>query len=183
TGRKDEARLAGQAAAAAWSEVRDEYPTEYLIAEISQADLESALGHGQAALDRAERVLADPLLHAKDVPPALLSQARSQRARALQALGRHAEAEPLLRNAIDAFAAQYGLDGAMTRYWRFRHAETLHALGRLDEAQAVADTLLALPPDGTAAYRRVRTEVLAAAIARDRRADDADTRIAAAQTA
>lgn len=183
SGRKEEARIAGQAAAAAWTEVRDEHPTEYLFAEISQADLESALGHGQAALERADRVLADPLLHDEDVPPALLVQARSQRVRALQALGRHAEAEPLLRETIDAFAAQYGLDGAMTRYWRFRHAETLHALGRLDEAQAVTDTLLALPPDGSAAYRRIRTEVLAATIARDRHAGNADTRIAAAQAA
>lgn len=183
SGRKEEARAAKADAVAAWAEVRDEYPTEYLLAEIGQADLESALGHGQAALERAERLLADPLLHGKDVPPALLVQARSQRVRALQALGRHAEAEPLLRDTIDAFAAQYGIDGAMTRYWRFRHAETLHALGRLDEAQAVADAVLALPPDGSAAYRRIRTEVLAATIARDRRADDAAVRIAAAQTA
>ncbi|NCT67115.1 MAG: serine/threonine protein kinase [Rhodanobacteraceae bacterium] len=182
-GRKDEAREAGQAAATAWGTVRDAYPAEYLLAEVSQADLEAALGHGQAAIERAERALADPLLQGKDAPPALLVNARGARIRGLQALGRHAEAEPLIRDAISQFAAQYGIDNAMTRYWRFRHAETLHALDRLDEAQAVADAILALPPDGAAAYRRIRTEVLAAAIARERHADDAATRIAAAETA
>jgi len=182
-GRKEEAREAGRIAAASWARVRDAYPAEYLLAEIGQTDLEAALGHGQAALERADRVLADPLLHGKDVPPALALHARGVRVRALQALGRHAEAEPLLRETIDTFAAQYGLAGTMTRYWRFRHAETLHALGRLDEAQAVADAVLALPPDGSAAYRRTRTEVLAATIARDRHASDAATRIAAAEKA
>ena len=179
-GRKEEAREAGRVAAASWAEVRDAHPIEYLWAEVGQIDLEAALGHGQAALERADHLLADPLLHGKDVPPALTLHARGVRVRALQALDRHAEAEPLLRDTIDAFAAQYGRDGAMTRYWRFRHAETLHALGRLDEAQAVADEILALPPDGSAAYRRTRVEVLAATIARDRHASDAAARIAAA---
>jgi len=182
-GRKEEAREAGHIAAASWARVRDAHPVEYLWAEVGQIDLEAALGHGQAALERADHLLADPLLHGKDVPPALTLHARGVRVRALQALGRHAEAEPLLRETIGAFAAQYGLDGTMTRYWRFRHAETLHALGRLDEAQTVADAILALPPDGSAAYRRTRTEVLAATIARDRHASDATTRIAAAERA
>lgn len=182
-GRKEEAREVGRVAAASWAEVRDAHPIEYLWAEAGQIDLEAALGHGQAALERADHLLADPLLHGKDVPPALTLHARGVRVRALQALGRHAEAEPLLRETIAAFAAQYGLDGAMTRYWRFRHAETLHALGRLDDAQAVADAVLALPPDGSAAYRRIRTQVLAATIARDRHAADAATRIASAESA
>jgi hypothetical protein len=70
----------------------------------------------------------------------------------------------------------------MTRYWRYRHAETLHALGRLDESQAIADAVLALRPDGSAAYRRIRVEVLAGKIARDRQASDAAMRIASAET-
>lgn len=183
TSRHAEARTTKQAAAAAWAKVRDTYPAEYLMGEIGLADLDSALGHGQEALDRAERILADPLLRQDNVPPVLLIQARGQRVRALQALGRHAEAEPLLQQTVDDFAAQFGFDGTMTRFWRFRQAETLHALGRLEEAQAVADAVLALPLDGSAPYRRTRTEVLAARIARDRGATDTPARIAAAEAA
>lgn len=182
SGRKEEAREAGQVAAASWRKVRTEYPSEYLIAEIGLADLEAALGHGESALAGAERVLADPLLQHEDVPPALLVTARGVRVRGLQTLGRHAEAEPLLRETVAAFSALHGVNNSMTRYWRYRHAETLHALGRLDESQAIADAVLALPPDGSAAYRRIRVEVLAGKIARDRHAIDAATRIASAET-
>lgn len=183
TARKDEAREASQAAVAAWGRVRADYPAEFLLAEIGVSDLDAALGHGDAALEGAERALADPLLQGTNAPPALLLLARGAQVRALQALGRHSEAEPRLRDVVTAYAAQYGIDNTMTRYWRFRHAETLHALGRLDEAQHVVDAVLALPPDGSAAYRRIRTQVLAATIARDRRANDADTRIASAESA
>ena len=118
-----------------------------------------------------------------DAPPALLASARGARVRALQALGRHTEAEPLLVTTVAEFSALHGADHTLTRYWRFRHAETLHALGRLDQAQAVADAVLALPPDGAAAYRRVRVEVTAAAIAKDRGSTDAAARIDAPETA
>lgn len=177
-GREEPARQANQAAVAVWHEVRNQHAAEYLMAEISLADLEAALGNGKDSLAGADRVLADPLLHDKDVPPALLIQAHAVRIRGLQTLGRHAEAEPLLRQTIADFAAQYGADGSMTRYWRFRYAESLRALGKWDQAQAVADAVLALPPDGTAAYRRIRVEVLAAQIAHDRGTADAATRIA-----
>jgi len=183
TGRKEASRAAGEAAVAAWRRVRDHYPAGFLFSEIGLADLNAALGYGESALEGAERVLADPLATSRDVPPALLAHARGVKARALQALGRHAEAEPMLRATIEEFSQQHGADAALTRYWRFRHAETLHALGRLDEAQAVADAVLALPSDGSAAYRRTRVEVLAAAIARDRNAADAPARIDAATLA
>ncbi len=182
-GRKEDARQAARAAVAAWATVRDDYPAEYLLAQIGLADLDAALGHGEAALEEAERVLADPLLRGKDIPPSLSVQAQGVRVRALQALGRHAEAEPMLRDTIAEAGALWGADHTMTRYWRFRHAETLRALGRLDEAQTVVDAVLALPPDGSAAYRRIRTEVLAATLAHERGANDAPARIASIQTA
>lgn len=182
-GRKQDARAAKQAAVALWSTLRGEHPLEYLFAELGLSDLNAALGDGQAALEGAQRALADPHLQGADAPPALVLVARGARVRALQALGRHAQVEPMLRELIDAHAAQYGIDNSMTRYWRFRHAETLHALGRLDEAQAVADAVIALPADGSAAYRRTRTVVLAARIARDRNATDAAARIRDAQAA
>ena len=180
TGRKKESRAAGQAAVATWDQVGSQYPAERLWARISLADLDAGLGQGDSALQLADEVLAAPLLQGTQAPPALLTQARGVRVRALQAQGRHAEAEPLLRDTVAAFTAQYGADASMTRYWQFRHAETLHALSRFDEAQAVADAVLALPPDGTAAYRRIRVEVLAARIARERGAADAGMRIVAA---
>lgn len=180
-GRKEASRAAGEAAVATWGLVRERHPGEFLVAQIGLADLDAALGQGAQALAGAERVLADPLLHSPEVPPALLANARGVRGRALQALGRHAEAEPMLHSTVGEFADLYGADASMTRYWRFRHAQTLHALGRLKEAQAIADALLALPDDGAAAYRRTRVEVLAAQIARDRGATDASTRIRAAR--
>lgn len=180
TGRKQEARAAGEAAVAAWRPARHRKPTEYLMAEVSLADLEAALGNGASALALAEEVLADPLFGDEHVPPALRANARGVRVRALQALERHAAAAPLLADTVAEFSDIYGADASMTRYWRFRQAETLHALGRLEEAQRVADAILALPSDGTAAYRRIRVEVLAARIARDRHAGDAARRIAAA---
>ncbi|HET8897718.1 MAG TPA: protein kinase [Rhodanobacteraceae bacterium] len=182
SGNKEAARAASKAAVATWRRVRGDYASAYLFAAVGLSDLDAALGHGEDALKGAEEVLADPLLNSKDVPPALLANARGVRVRALQALGRHAEAEPLLREVIAEFGAQYGPGAAMTRYWRYRYAETLHALGRLHEAQSVADAVLALPPDGTAAYRRIRVQVLAAEIARDRHAGDAASRIATATT-
>ncbi len=183
TGRKPEARAAGEAAVAAWGQVRAQHPAEFLLAKVSLADLEAALGDGASALALAEAVLADPLLGDRHVPPALHAHARAVRARALQTLDRHAEAAPLLAETIAEFSRLFGADAAMTRYWRFRLAETQFALGRLDQAQATADAILALPPDGAAAYRRIRVEVLGAEIARKRKAADAAARIAAATAA
>ncbi len=180
TGRKPEARAAGEAAVAAWGQVRAQHPAEFLLAKVSLADLEAALGDGASALALAEAVLADPLLGDRHVPPALHAHARAVRARALQTLDRHAEAAPLLGETIAEFSRLFGADAAMTRYWRFRLAETQFALGRLDQAQATVDAILALPPDGAAAYRRIRVEVLGAEIARQRKAADAAARIAAA---
>ncbi len=176
-GRKDDSLQAGEAAVAAWRQVRTRNPYEYLWAEIGLADLQAALGRGADALERADRVLDDPLLHGSEVPPSLQVNAQGVRARALQALDRHAEAEPLVRATLAGTAELAGFDNPRTRYWRFRHAETLHALGRLDDAQALTDALLALPAGDEASYRRIRTEVLAARIARDRGASDATSRI------
>ena len=157
--------------------------SEYVFQLVGYSSLAAALDRGDEALDAIDRALAHPLLRGKDSPPALLMTARAGRGRALQVLERYAEAEPVMIQAISDFSAIHGKDAALTRYWRFRFAEVLHASGRLDEAQEITDTLLSLPSDGSASYRRIRTQVTAAAIAKDRGAEDARARIVAAEMA
>ncbi len=177
-GRMDEAVQAKLTSVAAWRMDRAAHPFDYLWAVIGLADLEAALGQGHSALQRADELLADPLLQGAETPPALHVAARGARVRALQVLGRHAEAEPLLRTIIADTAKLSGAGDPRTRYWRFRLAETLHALGHLEEAGAITTAILAVPPGDEASYRRVRTELLAARIALARGASDSAKRIA-----
>lgn len=181
--RREESLNAQREAVALRERTHDENPSEYLIALIGYSDLAAALDHGDEALDAAEHALADPLLQSADAPVGLKYAALGVKARALQAQGRHADAEPLMVEVIAGQTALYGADTARTRYWRFRHGEVLYALGRLEEAHVVIDTLLALPTDGAAPYFHARTEVVGAAIARARNTADADARVGEAVVA
>lgn len=176
-GNREAAHEASEAAVRAWERVRGDRPLEFLSARMGHASLEAALGNGESALALIEAVLADLMLQPDGPPPTLLASARGVRLRALQALGRHAEAEPLIVETITAFAALHGMDNQRTRYWRHNHAMVLFKLGRDDEAQAVADAIVALPPE----MGHIYTELLAAQIAARRNATDAPARIAAAR--
>ncbi len=175
--RREESLDAQREAVALRERTHDENPSEYLIALIGYSDLAAALDHGDEALAAAEHALADPLLQSADAPVGLKYAALGVKARALQAQGRHADAEPLMVEVIAGQTALYGADTARTRYWRFRHGEVLYALGRLEEAHVVIDTLLALPTDGAAPYVHARTQVVGAAIAIARKTADAATRV------
>lgn len=175
--RGEESLVAHREAVALREKIASEDRSGYLTALIGYSDLAAALDHGDEAFAAAERALADPMLQPADAPIGLKYAALGVKARALQAQGRHAEAEPLMVEVIAGQTALYGADTARTRYWRFRRGEVLQALGRLDEAQIVIDSLLALPSDGAAPYVRARTEVVGAAIARERNTTDASVRV------
>ena len=69
-------------------------------------------------------------------------------ARALTGLKRYAEAEPALAEVIAADGAAFGPEHFNPRYWRFRHAELLGSMGRLDDASAELQGLINVPASG-----------------------------------
>lgn len=165
----------------AWRRVRQERPNEYLSAIIGYAaDLAASPGRASDALVLAEQALQDPLLDSISAPPMLRVGALGARALALHSLGRYAEAEVIESELVVSVSAMSGRDSGQARYWRMRHVETLVALGRLDEAQARIDALIALPRTGAVASR-VREELLGARIAVQRGAPGAQERMAKAR--
>jgi hypothetical protein len=101
----------------------------------------------------------------------------------LQALGRNAEAEPQTAATAAQFARIYGADSPRTYYWRYRHAQILLALGRLDAAQAEVDALIAHPARDDQPVAPIAYAVLGADLAVRRHATDAAARVDAARAA
>lgn len=159
----------------------DRVASHYLAALEALADLLAALERHDEALAAADRGLA----HAYTQPvdrAGMRSQFQGLRARALTGLKRYAEAEPALIEAIAASGAAFGAEHFSTRYWRYRLAELLESVGRLDAARTEMQGLLAMPASGDEhrlaplAYR-----ITAARIDELRRAPEASTAIARAQ--
>ncbi len=154
---------------------------EYINALIGHADAAAGVGRGAEALASAELALAQPLLASRPDSVTRLA-ALGAKVRALQALHREADAEPTLDEVIRGFSALYGANNSRTRYWRYRRAQLLQALGRLDAAQTAVDALVAQPADDTdQPVARIAALVTAADIALARRAPDAASRRATAE--
>lgn len=182
TGRIDDALAASSEAVEVLRPHADRWSSDYVHALIVHADAAAGAGRGEEALQAADRALAQPLVAGNDAPAAKLL-AQGVRVRALQVLHRDAEAEPLLVDVIAGQGALYGANTARTRYWRYRHAQVLQSIGRLDEAQAAIDALLAQPADDVEQpVAGMAAAVTAADIAVARHAPDAPERIATAES-
>lgn len=182
TNRIDEAVETSAQAVDALRPQRDAHGAEYITALVGHADAAAGAGQGERALQAADDALAH--IDASDMDaPVSLAAALGAKVRALQTLKRDAEAEPLLAEVIAVFGTMYGDNVAQTRYWRYRHAQLLQALNKLDEAQGVIDALVSQPPD-TAEQPVARAAMLvtAAAIAKARDAADIGERLALAQS-
>ncbi len=153
---------------------------EYLYSLLGYADLAAGMEHGNVALTAAEQALAHPRMASGEFKGMRVS-ALATKARALQSLHRDTEAEPLLREAAATQAAIFGIDDPRTRYTRYRHAQSLETLGRLDEAQAIFDALLTHPVDGEHPVARSATAIASARVAAARHRPDASARIARAR--
>ena len=179
--RIDEALALSAQAAEVLRPRASEWPSEYALALAVYADAAAGAGNGALALEAAERALAQPLLDNANAPAAKL-MALGVKVRALQALHRDAEAEPLLAKVIAGQSALFGANMARTRYWRYRHAQLLQALDRLDQAQQVIDALIAQPADDIEQpVAHIAHAVTGAAIAVARHATDADPRVVSAE--
>jgi serine/threonine-protein kinase len=160
--------------------LRPQAETEYVGLLIGYADLCAAADQAQAALDAADAAMASPLVRDGRMP-GLAAEAMGARARALQALGRYAEAEPQIAGVIAQFTRNLGADSARTYYWRYRHAQVLLSLGLLEQAQAEVDALIGHPARDDQPIAPVAYAVLGADLAARRKAPDAARRIAAAR--
>jgi serine/threonine-protein kinase len=182
TSRVDDALAASADAVEVLRPNAAESSAEYIKALVGYADAAAGAGHGEEALQAAELALAQPLLARSDAPAAKLA-AQGAKVRALQALHRDAEAEPVLAGVVAGQSALYGTNTSRTRYWLYRRAQLLQALGRLDEAQAVVDSLVEHPADDVdQPVARIAAAVTAADIAAARKAPDTAERIAAAES-
>lgn len=179
--RIDEALAASEEAA---NVLRPRAPTlaaEYIQALAGYADAAAGAGRGMLALEVANRALAQPLLDNANAPASKLL-ALGAKVRALQALKRDAEAEPVLTEVIAGQTTWFGANTARTRYWRYRHAQLLQAMDRLEQAQQIVDALIEQPPDDSEPpVAHVAYTVTAASIAHARKAPDATSRVAAAE--
>ncbi len=180
TGRVEEGLKASAEAVAALQPHADHWNGEYITVLSGYADAAAGAGRGEEALQAAETALAQPMI--ADAPASKLA-AQGAKVRALQTLHRDSEAEAVLAEVVAGQSALYGANVARTRYWLYRQAQLLQALGRLDEAQTIVDSLLARPPDDIEQpVARAAAAVTAADIATKRKAPDALDRIATAES-
>lgn len=150
---------------------------DYLMALVAYSDITAGAGRNQDSLDSAKQALAHPFVH-ENIAPALTASALGANARALQALGRNAEAEPMMVRVVEAFATSFGARNSRTYYWKYRHAQVLIELGKLDQAKAIVDDLLENPATNDQPIAHVAYLVVGAKIAGLRHAPDARERIA-----
>jgi Protein kinase domain len=121
--------------------------SDYLLSVHMLGDMLASLERNDEALAVADRGLAHPFAQEAEFAR-LRNGLQGVRARALTGLKRYAEAEPALAEVIAADGATFGLEHFNTRYWRFRHAELLGDMGRLDDASAELHGLLNVPASG-----------------------------------
>jgi serine/threonine-protein kinase len=181
-GRGDAALAAEREAVAILHDLGPDAETDYVGMLIGYSDLCAALDRPGDALAAAEEAVASRLVR-EDRLPGLAAEATGAKARALQALGRFTDAEPQTAATVAQFARIYGVNSARTYYWRYRHAQVLQALGRLDAAQVEIDALIAHPVVDDQPVAPIAYAVLGADLAVRRHAADAAARVDAARRA
>jgi tetratricopeptide (TPR) repeat protein len=107
----------------------------------AEAQVEFDEGHLEEALRQAQKVLALKET-ALGSSPFDVAVSASNVALKFQALGRGAEAEPLIRRAVDLFTGLFGGDSTMVAVALVNEAEILTGLGRFPEARAALDNAL-----------------------------------------
>jgi hypothetical protein len=138
-GRMDESVAAETEGVGILRDLGAEHGSEYLNSLVGLADLLISLGRHAQALSLIEQGMAHPHLQTPE-GALMISELQGVRGRALSGLERYAEAEPLLASVIAAETAKLGREHGRSRYWRYRHAQVLLELGRLDEARSeIAD--------------------------------------------
>lgn len=162
-----------------WRSLGDPSVVDYLMALVAYSDITAGVGRNQESLDSARQALAHPFIQG-NIAPALTASVLGANARALQALGRNAEAEPMMVRVVETFDASFGARNARTYYWKYRHAQVLIELGDFDHAKAIVDDLLANPATNDQPIAHVAYLVVGAKIAGLRHAADARERIAEA---
>jgi tRNA A-37 threonylcarbamoyl transferase component Bud32 len=157
--------------------------SDYLLSVHMLGDVLASLERNDEALAVADRGLAHPFTQEAEYA-GLRNGLQGVRARALTGLRRYAEAEPALAEVIAAEGVSFGPEHFSTRYWRFRHAELLGDMGRLDDASAELQRLLKVPASGDEHRLAPLAHLTTAArIDEARRAADATDQIAQAQSA
>lgn len=174
--------VAATAEAVSLSENFDQrHATSYLLGVLSLADMLASLERNEEALAAADRGLLNPLAQAVD-QAAVRNQLQGVRARALTGLKRYAEAESVLAQVIAATRESVGFEHSNTRYWRYRLAELLESMGRLDQAHSEAAALLNVPASSRVhPMARVAHLVTAARVADARRDTEAAALAASAE--
>ncbi len=178
-GESDSALAGSSESSELWQGLGDPFVVEYLHSLIEFSDLAAAAGRNQESLDSAKKALAHPFVR-DNIAPGLTASAIGANARALQALDRNAEAEPMMVRVVEAFEASFGARNARTYYWKYRHAQVLIALGRLDQAKLIIDDILANPAANDQPIAHIAYNVLRATIADLKHASDAPKIIAEA---
>jgi predicted Ser/Thr protein kinase len=154
---------------------------DYLFSVQVHADMLATLGRNDEALAATDRGLAHPLAQAPD-HVTVRNEMQGVRARALTGLQRYAEAEPSIVQVIATNGSIFGPEHANTRYWRYRRAELLDWMGRLDEASAEMQQLTTVAASSDEhPMARMAHLVTAAGIDEERRAASATSEIAQAQ--
>ncbi len=118
--------------------------SDYLLSVHILGDILASLERNDEALTVIDRGLAHPFSKAAEYAR-LRNGLQGVRARALTGLKRYAEAEPALAEVIAADGAAFGPEHFSPRYWRYRHAELLGSMGRLDDASAELQGLINVP--------------------------------------
>jgi hypothetical protein len=121
--------------------------SDYLLSVHMLGDVLASLERHEEALTVVDRGLAHAFSHEPDYAT-MRSGLQGVRARALTGLRRYAEAEPALVEVIAESNTSFGPEHFNTRYWRYRHAELLGDMGRLDESSAELHGLLNVPASG-----------------------------------
>lgn len=155
--------------------------SDFLMSLQILGDMLASLEHNDEALSVADQGLTHEF--AKDSEYATIRAGlQGVRARALTGLKRYTEAEPAFADVVAASAISYGPEHFNTRYWRFRHAELLGSMGRLDDAGAMLHGLLMVPASGEEhRLASLAHEITAARIDEERRASNARESIAHAK--
>ncbi|MEO8461325.1 MAG: protein kinase, partial [Dokdonella sp.] len=172
TGERDAALADSAESLAIWKDLGDAYVSEYANALTGYSDVTAAAGKNEESLDAANLAMALPLVR-DNVAPGLTASALGAKARALQALDRNAEAEPMMVRVVDAFTELFGARNGRTYYWHYRHAQVLLELQRFDEALSIIDDLIDHPAANDQPIGRIAYVVLGAVIAAAHHAPDA----------
>ncbi len=177
-GAMDEAAAAATESVQVLEQLGEERASDLLFSVQALADMLASLERYEEALAAADRGLAHSFSQAAD-HGTMRFEMQGVRARALTGLKRYAEAEPTLVQVIAESSATYGLEHSNTRYWRYRRAELLDWMGRVDDASAEMQRLITVPASSDEHQMAGMAYLITAAgIAEERRAANAADAIA-----